>query len=233
MKSNCLKSPKKRLLVAARTIHRGDRIANTANAIRHLRLVSSNPERKASLRKAANVMSLILEHTQRDGRKILRNLVEIDEKHNLSIGTVVRVFSAPLAFTTLKAKLRDLASKRLSFSDFMDAIDASYERRVPHRQVEEILNCQKGKFYEKIFKAAFLHGSPRSFITNVALKRMHLLGLPKKNIDEANRLRWQIHGETHDMYEAMRAGDVEAEKLARANVRAMQSDFINRFVKGL
>ena len=115
----------------------------------------------------------------------------------------------------------------------MDDIERAYERRVPHGKMENILHCRKGHFCEKILSTALEYRSPKSLVTNTTIKRMHILGMPKEALAEANRLKWEIHKAGHNMYEAMRAGNVEAEKAARIEMRKIQSTFIRKFTKKL
>ncbi len=227
------KTVKKKIIIGAKLIQRGDPVANTQKAINVLRNIAKNAKRKKRIRKATSTMKEILEHSPRDGRKIIRRLVKLDKTHNLEISTVVKILSAPLTTSTIKGHLRDFARKKITFTKLMDYIDRAYERMVPHSIMEKVLHCRKGEFYARMLRTAFIYGSPKSLVTNASIKRMHILKMPAAEINEATNTRNEIHAIAHDMYAAMRAGDKRLEKDKRKEMRARQAVFSRKFARRL
>ena len=224
---------KKRILAGAKFIQKGDPVANTEKAIQVLLTVAKDKNRQMEFRKAASTMKAILEKNPRDGRKIIRKLVQLDETRRLSVSTVVRILSAPLATSTIKGHLVKFARNQISFSELMERVERSYERMVPQAVMDRALHCRTGEFYSRILKIAFDYGSPKSLVTNSVLKRMHILRMPAETIAEATTLRDNIHKTAHRMYTAIREGNKEREKAERKEMRALQSIFTKRFARDL
>lgn len=227
------KTAKEKILIGTKLIQRGDPVANTQRTIEVLLSVAKNKKRKMKIRRASSTLKEILEHSPRDGRKIIRRLVQLDKTHSLTISTVVKILSAPLTTSTIKGHLRDFANRKISFSGMMDRIDRAYERMVPNPVMEKVLHCRKGEFYARMLRIALIYESPKSLVTNSMLKRMHILKMPAAEIKKATAIRDKIHSTAHDMYAAIKKGDKTAEKTKRKEMRTLQSIFINSFAKSL
>ncbi len=227
------KITKERILKGARSIQKGDPAANTEKAIQALLTVATNKRNEISLRRASSTMKEILEKTPRNGRKIIRRLVQLDKTHKLSVSIVVRILSAPLATSTIKGHLVKFARKEISFNELMEHVERSYERMVPQSVMERVLHCRTDEFYSRMLKIAFDYDSPKSLVTNAALKRMHIFRMPAETIEAATNLRNRIHKTAHKMHAATRTGDKEHEKTKRKEMRALQKDFTRRFAKNL
>jgi len=99
--------------------------------------------------------------------------------------------------------------------------------------IEKVLACRQGQFYERVIKLAIRHSAPKSLVTNLSIRRMRDLKMPKAEIAEAERIRWGIHHQAHRMYIAERKGNHEQQLKARAKVRKLEKIFMNKFVKRL
>jgi hypothetical protein len=223
---------KETVLALARLLKRAP-VLNTPKAIELLLSIAKNKKRKIMVRNAASTIARFLEEEPRAGRKVIRRLCQLNETKPLSVATAVRVFAAPLAFTTLKRHLKDFANKTISFEALIQHIENGYERSVPQKVISQVMNCERGKFYGEILMVAMQYGSPKSLITNATIKRMHLLKFPQEEIKKANDLKWKIHGTAHEMYAAAEEGNSEGAKAARRKMRALQSEFILEFTKKL
>jgi hypothetical protein len=223
---------KKTILALARLLKRAP-VLNTPRAIELLLRIAKNKKRKMMVRNAASTIARFLEEEPRAGRKVIRRLCQLNETKPLSVATAVRVFAAPVAFTTLKRHLKDFANKTISFEVLIQHIENWYERRVPQKVISQVMNCGRGKFYDEILRVAMQYGSPKSLITNATIKRMHLLKFPQEEIKKANDLKWKIHGTAHEMYAAAEKGNKEVAKAAMRKMRALQSEFIREFTKKL
>ncbi len=225
------KTVKKAALTGAKFISiRPERVET---AILTLAQFSKTPGRNRRLRRAASKLEMLLRENHEMTRQVVSKLAKLTHSKQATISTIARMFAAPFAFTTLKGKLREFNKGKITFEQVMESVEKAYERRVPHDTIHNVLHCKPGMFYERIMKVALQYGSPKSLITNLTIKRMHEMGASKEEITAAHELKWAIHQYGHHMYDAMRKGNKEAERLNRKKMRELQSKFINQFTKKL
>src|SRR3989338_10162492 len=153
------------------------------------------------------------------------------KKRQITMRDFYRVLNAPFAHSTFKRKLSDFAAGRLSFDNFMDAIDQIRERRVPREEMDRVVTgCREGDFYNQVLRLAMRHSASKSLVIILAIKRMKYLRKPAAEIEEAERITWGIHQQAHKWHAVEAKGNKEAMAKRKRKMRELEKIFVDKFV---
>ncbi len=146
------KSAKKKLVIGARMLKRNPEKL-VPEAIAMLNEVAGHPKRKPKTKKAALTMARLLAENPKVGHGAIDKLLYIEREKGISFSLLCRIFASPLAFTTLKGKLRAISKHRGEFKELFEAFEGlrkdvqwAYNRRIPPSETREVLECPKGEF---------------------------------------------------------------------------------------
>lgn len=193
--------------------------------------VATKPKRSKRLEVTMQKsMRLLLTDPETAG-KAMAVLGRLLKEGRISGRDLYRILSVPLATTTLKAKLIDFVGGKTTLPQFLELIKNAHKGSVPRERVEQVLRCERGNFYEKLWMLALEYRAPKSLITNLTIKRMHALKMPLQLIDEANTIKWKMHKLSHRAVAAKRRGDKAEQAMRTREMRALQKKFIDRFTK--
>lgn len=233
------KSAKKKLVIGARMLKRNPEKL-VSEAIEILNSIAGQTKRKPKTKKAAMTMARLLMEAPKTGYASIEKLLQIEAKKGISLSTICRIFASPLAFTTLKRKLKDIANHKGEFKQLLESFESlkkdvqwAYKRKIPAIETKKVLQCKRGEFYRKLFFFAGKHSAPKSFVTDLIISRMQYLEFPAEAIAEAERIKWGMHHHSHNWYAAKKKGNKEAMNRSRRKVRGLNKIFNEKFAKKL
>jgi len=147
--------------------------------------------------------------------------------------TFYRVLNVPLAYTTLKKKLRQFSNGEIHFDQLMESVERAYERRVPKNKIEAVVKCREGLFYAKVLRLAMVYSTPKSFVSALTIRRMKYLKMPAEEIAETEKISWGIHQQSHKWHKAEETGKRATRIKRRKRMRALEKIFFEKFAKKL
>ena len=224
------------------------------DTISFLNSIANNPGRKPLVKKAAYNLARILREAPDVGVKAMDRLLLIEAHKGLSFVTVCRIFGSPLAFTTIKGKMKALAHHEIefegllrTFEELQKDVKLAYERKIPEGVAGHVVECKRGEFYRKLIYFGAHHRASKSYLTDMVVSRMEYLGLPESEIKEVEAIKGGMHQQFHKerhlkkraKYEATE-GKLEAAEnsrkaanTARKKMRRLEKVLYEKFVKKL
>lgn len=157
----------------------------------------------------------------------------MQKQGRITTRTEYRIMNAPLSYTTLKSKLRQFTQGKISFDQLIESVQKAYSRSVPKSKVDAAITCKQGEFYQKAESLAIAYETPKSFLTELTIRRMKYLKMPKEQVDEAVRIKWGIHQQSHKWHEAQQKGKKQAMQKARKKMLELEHAFNEKFAKRL
>ena len=210
--------------------------SNKKGSPRPKRVRHTNPVRRIrnAVRRGIGVLML----DPKNVSKAWGRLGELAKKGQIRTHQIYRIFSVPLADSTLKSHLTKYAREEITFEQLMEKVNTAYAKRVPKKAVGRMAHLREigtGRFYEEIMALMKRHGAPKSFVTSMTIRRMEILKargkMRQKAINEAKAIKWEIHHATHDFYRAMEKGNEAKKHAATQKVRRLEAVFLERFTK--
>lgn len=197
------------------------------------RIKTRHPTRGTRLRVTALRLGKLLHDDPKTFAKSSEILGTMLKHERITLRTFYKILNAPLSYTTLKSNLKKFNNGTIGFDQLIESVQNAYSRQVPKRKLGTVLKCRKGEFYQKAEKLAEAYEAPKSFLTELAIRRMKYLRMPKEQIEEAEKIKWGIHQQSHKWHKAQEKGRKAAMLKARKKMLELEHAFVEKFTKQL